>query len=62
MTIKDNLSNSRLSLHLIGEDYGDSIEGHNLSLVDLQNVIANEYSENLTNENLKMMKKSILED
>ena len=29
MTIKDNLSNSRLSLHLIGEDYGDSIEGHN---------------------------------
>ena len=53
MTIKDNLSNSRLSLHLIGEDYGDSIEGHNLSLVDLQNVIANEYSENLTNENSK---------
>ena len=31
MAIKDNLSNSRLSLHLIGEDYGERIEGHDLS-------------------------------
>ena len=53
MAIKDNLSNARLSLHLIGEDYGDNIEGHDLSLVDLQNEIANEYSDNLTKENLK---------
>ena len=41
LDLKDNLSNSRLSLHLIGEDYGASIEGHDLSLVDLQNEIAN---------------------
>ena len=53
MAIKNNLSNARLSLHLIGEDYGDSIEGCDLSLVDLQNEIANEYSDNLTKENLK---------
>jgi hypothetical protein len=57
MTIKNNLSNARLSLHLIGEDYGDSIEGHELSLVDLQNEMANEYSGNLIKENLKNDKK-----
>ncbi|MAZ42061.1 MAG: hypothetical protein CMB93_04690 [Flammeovirgaceae bacterium] len=57
MTIKNNLSNVRLSLHLIGEDYGDSIEGHELSLVDLQNEMANEYSDNLIKENLKNDKK-----
>ena len=57
MTIKNNLSNVRLSLHLIGEDYGDSIEGHELSLVDLQNEMANEYSGNLIKENLKNDKK-----
>ena len=56
-TIKNNLSNARLSLHLIGEDYGDSIEGHELSLVDLQNEMANEYSGNLIKENLKKDKK-----
>ena len=42
---------------LIGEDYGDSIEGHELSLVDLQNEMANEYSGNLIKENLKNDKK-----
>ena len=57
MTIKNNLSNVRLSLHLIGEDYGDSIEGPELSLVDLQNEMANEYSDNLIKENLKNDKK-----
>ena len=57
ITIKNNLSNVRLSLHLIGEDYGDSIEGHELSLVDLQNEMANEYSDNLIKENLKNDKK-----
>ena len=57
MTIKDNLSNSRLSLHLIGEDYGASIEGHDLSLVDLQNEIANEYSGDLTKESINNEKK-----
>ena len=53
MSIKDNLSNSRLSLHLIGEDYGERIEGHDLSLIDLQNEIAHEYTGIMIKENVK---------
>ena len=53
MAIKDNLSNSRLSLHLIGEDYGERIEGHDLSLIDLQNEIAHEYTGIMVKENVK---------
>ena len=53
MAIKDNLSNSRLSLHLIGEDYGERIKGHDLSLIDLQNEIAHEYTGIMVKENVK---------
>ena len=53
MAIKDNLSNARLSLHLIGEDYGERIEGHDLSMIDFQNEIAHEYTGIMIKENAK---------
>ncbi|WOK08828.1 DUF4062 domain-containing protein [Imperialibacter roseus] len=41
--VKSDLEKCRLSIHLIGEDYGYKPKGSDLSIVDIQNKIASEY-------------------
>ena len=41
--VKSDLEKCRLSIHLIGEDYGYKPKGADLSIVDIQNKIASEY-------------------
>jgi hypothetical protein len=41
--VKSDLEKCRLSIHLIGEDYGYRPKGSDLSIVDIQNKIASEY-------------------
>jgi hypothetical protein len=53
MAIKDDLANARLSIHLIGEDYGKRIDGHDISIIDLQNELAHEYTGIMLKENAK---------
>lgn len=42
--VKSDLEKCRLSIHLIGEDYGYKPKGAELSVVDIQNKIASEYT------------------
>ncbi|REE02121.1 DUF4062 domain-containing protein [Marinoscillum furvescens] len=42
--IKDDLHKCRLSIHLIGEDYGYKPKGSDLSVVDIQNRIASDHT------------------
>jgi len=39
-TVNDNLERSMASIHLIGEDYGDFLEGTDRSVIDLENHLA----------------------
>jgi len=41
--VKSDLEKCRLSIHLIGEDYGYKPKGSELSIVDMQNKIASDY-------------------
>ncbi len=47
--IKGQLQNAYMSLHLIGEGYGEIVEG-NKSIIDLQNTIADEYGAMINNQ------------
>ncbi len=49
--IKDDLSNCRLSIHLIGEDYGYKPKGSDLSVIDIQNRIASEHTHEMLEHN-----------
>ncbi|MFY0599046.1 MAG: DUF4062 domain-containing protein [Cyclobacteriaceae bacterium] len=42
--VKDDLSKCRLSIHLIGEDYGYRPRGSELSMVDIQNRLASNHT------------------
>ena len=44
ITIKKDLEKSRLSIHLIGDGYGEYIPGTEKSVLDIQNKLAGEYS------------------
>ena len=45
--VLEDLSRCRMSIHLVGEDYGYKVKGKDYSVVDLQNKIASEYSRNM---------------
>ncbi|MBV6641323.1 MAG: DUF4062 domain-containing protein, partial [Cyclobacteriaceae bacterium] len=45
--VLEDLAKCRLSIHLIGEDYGYRPKGSDLSVVDLQNRIASEHTEQI---------------
>ena len=51
--VKDDLSKCCLSIHLIGEDYGYKPKGSELSVVDLQNQIAAQYTRDVVEYNEK---------
>ena len=41
-TVKDNVSDSVLSIHILGEKYGEKVSGETISKVELQNKLVNE--------------------
>jgi hypothetical protein len=49
--IKDDLSRCRLSIHLIGEDYGYRPKGSDLSIVDIQNRTASDHTHDMLEYN-----------
>lgn len=49
--IKDDLDRCRLSIHLVGEDYGAKPIGSKLSVVDIQNRIASNYTYQMAEKN-----------
>jgi hypothetical protein len=55
--VRDDLSKCRLSIHLIGEDYGYKPKGSELSIVDIQNRIASEHTFQVSEYNKKQDEK-----
>ncbi|GAB4245200.1 MAG: hypothetical protein Tsb0034_23660 [Ekhidna sp.] len=53
--VRDDLQRCRLSIHMVGEDYGYKPRGSELSVVDIQNRIASEHTYEMVdrNKNLK---------
>lgn len=49
--VKDDLKRCRMSIHLVGEDYGYKVKGSEFSVVDIQNKIASEYSREMAIRN-----------
>ncbi len=45
--VEEDLNRCRLSIHLVGEDYGYKCKGSDLSVVEIQNKIASEYSQKM---------------
>ncbi len=48
--VKNDLKKCRLSIHLVGEDYGYKPKGSDLSVVDIQHKIASDYSNYMVNK------------
>jgi len=57
--VKADLEKCRLSIHLIGEDYGYKPKGSDLSIVDIQNKIASDFTLKVINQNKKSLEKTI---
>ncbi len=55
--VKRDLQRCRLSIHLIGEDYGYRPKGTDLSVVDIQNQIASKYTKKIAEYNRTRDKK-----
>lgn len=55
--VKSDLEKCRLSIHLIGEDYGYKPKGSELSVVDIQNRIASDYTLKVIEHNKKAAEK-----
>lgn len=49
--VKNDLDRCRLSIHLIGEDYGYKPRGSELSVVDIQNRVASDHTANMVEYN-----------
>ena len=49
--IREDLSRCRMSIHLVGEDYGYRPEGSDQSVVEIQNNIADEYTSEMSSYN-----------
>ncbi len=52
--VKKDLSNCQLSIHMVGEDYGYKPKGSELSAIDIQNKVADEYTKKIVDENKKI--------
>lgn len=55
--VKEDLANCRLSIHLVGEDYGYKPEGSDFSVVDIQNRIAAAHTQEMLEHNETAMEK-----
>ena len=51
--VKEDLHRCRLSIHLVGEDYGYKPRGSELSVVDIQNRIASDHTHEMSDFNKK---------
>lgn len=49
--VRDDLDKCRLSIHLVGEDYGYKPRGSELSVVDIQNRVASEHTYQMAEKN-----------
>lgn len=49
--VRDDLDRCRLSIHLVGEDYGYKPRGSELSVVDIQNRIASDHTYQMADKN-----------
>ena len=49
--VKKDLKECQLSIHMIGEDYGYRPRGSELSTVDIQNKVADEYTDSIVKKN-----------
>lgn len=47
--IKADLERSLMSIHLIGREYGENVKGGDVSVIELQNKLASEYSQQQNN-------------
>ncbi|MEM9896998.1 MAG: DUF4062 domain-containing protein [Bacteroidota bacterium] len=52
--VRDDLDRCRLSIHLIGEDYGYKPKGSDLSVVDIQNRIASDHTHQMADKNKEL--------
>jgi len=52
--IRDDLDNCRLSIHLIGEDYGYKPKGSELSVVDIQNRVSSDHTYQMAEMNQEL--------
>jgi len=52
--VREDLAKCRLSIHLVGEDYGYKPKGSELSVVDIQNRIASEHTFSVVEANKKL--------
>jgi hypothetical protein len=55
--VKEDIHNCRLSIHLVGEDYGYKPKGSDLSVVDIQNRIASDHTYEMVEYNKTADKK-----
>ncbi|MEM6641647.1 MAG: DUF4062 domain-containing protein [Bacteroidota bacterium] len=51
--IRDDLDRCRLSIHMVGEDYGYKPKGSELSVVDIQNRVASDHTYQMVEQNKK---------
>ena len=51
--VRDDLDRCRLSIHLVGEDYGYKPRGSELSVVDMQNRVASDHTYQMVEKNKK---------
>ncbi|MEQ9467848.1 MAG: DUF4062 domain-containing protein [Ekhidna sp.] len=54
--VRDDLDRCRLSIHLVGEDYGYKPRGSELSVVDIQNRVASDHTYQMVEKNKKAKK------
>jgi len=52
--IRDDLDRCRLSIHMVGEDYGYKPKGAQLSVVDIQNRIASDHTYQMVDKNKEL--------
>lgn len=52
--IRDDLDRCRLSIHMVGEDYGYKPKGSELSVVDIQNRVASDHTYQMVEQNEKL--------
>ena len=57
--VKRDLRKCRLSIHLVGEDYGYKPKGTDLSVVDIQNQLASNYAKKISEYNQSHDKKEL---
>lgn len=52
--VREDLDQCRLSIHMVGEDYGYKPRGSDLSVIDIQNRIASDYTHQMSERNKEL--------